>query len=673
LTRDGGKRPRLPAPGARVGPYEVVGGAVRGAGAWQVRARCGGRSYAIQAATGRARGRDPENRARERERVAREVGVLASLRHPNIVRVHSLERWPEEGERLWLVTDLVEGERLADWCARQGPATGAICRALERVAWAVEHLHRRGLVHRDLRIDGFRVPEGGEPVLVRFALGGPNAGAAARRAPEHARFLASAAARRRPFEWRPSADLHALGRVLLEALGPRGDGRGLRRRLALRSGVPAPVEEIVRRLLDRDPARRPASAAEVARALGRAVAPAPEPVVGGDPDPEEGAAGVRRDAGEGAPADPQPSTLPAHPRSAAGSPASPPFDAPTIGAAPGFDPGSGPTRSAPAPEPREETATLVREARQRLGAPPAARGRVLAALTVAALVAAAAAATCAVGGPRASGREATGLADAYEPPAPLPEPPARTRAAGRRSAAPAEEERAVDAEIEREFGRPTVTPDGGISSASLAPEPVRAPAPTAEPPWLRRSRRPEAPAAPVSAPRPRGVPVGLHLRATLLTNLDSRTVGHGPVEALLRRPAVARGGVVLPEGTLAFGAAAESGGRFTIRFTRLRLPDDTELAFDGIALARDDGKPGLPATAAVERDAGRGGGEAASRAARGAAGALLDALAPAPFLGAARSAADAALEREPSPVLLAGRVLLLDAGVTFDIWVERSF
>ena len=62
----------------------------------------------------------PEESRRDRDRVARfqrEAEVLASLSHPNIAAIHSLEE--EEGSR-FLVLELVEGETLEDR-GKRGP------------------------------------------------------------------------------------------------------------------------------------------------------------------------------------------------------------------------------------------------------------------------------------------------------------------------------------------------------------------------------------------------------------------------------------------------------------------------------------------------------------------------------------------------------------------------
>ena len=72
----------------------------------------------------------PAEVAEDDERLARfkrEAQVLASLNHPHIAAIHGLE---QDGERPFLVLELVEGETLAERLARgplpvPGPARGS--------------------------------------------------------------------------------------------------------------------------------------------------------------------------------------------------------------------------------------------------------------------------------------------------------------------------------------------------------------------------------------------------------------------------------------------------------------------------------------------------------------------------------------------------------------------
>jgi hypothetical protein len=181
----------------------------------------------------------------------------------------------------------------------------------------------------------------------------------------------------------------------------------------------------------------------------------------------------------------------------------------------------------------------------------------------------------------------------------------------------------------------------------------------------------EKPAA-VARTGPLGVPLGTHIRARLLTNLDTRTIGSGPVEAELRVPVVARDEVILPARTRAYGTASEANGRFNVRFTQLRLPDDSVVSFEGIAFSRDEGKPGLAPDRRIEGPPPRTEGVGA-RIAKGTGNILLDTITGGTAQDIARTAGQTALNHEEVAPASSGSVLLLDAGVELDIFVAHPF
>lgn len=632
--------PADPAPGARVGAYEVLE-RVAGAGI-AYRVRRGRRLYVLRLAA----------RGRGREAIDGEIAALRRVRHPGIARVRAGGWWPDpESGRPYLVTDLVPGEPFGDWCAGRKRSVGATCRVLEKVARAIEHLRRAGL-GCEIGMDSVLVREGGEPLLVD--LGFPRTGAARR----------------------AGSELRALGALLYQSLAGRAaPRRGNPKPSEIDPRVPPALDELAARLLAKGARGRPASAGEVAEVLARVrevaergeqrgpAAGAVPARGGGDHPLDKASAPVS--PGRDRAADEAPGTLPFAPGGA-------PFDPPTAAATLAFDDG----RPAAEPPSRRDrtpgTPTAIREVKARLAASSPRRSRVSlrAVVGAAAVVLASAVAALAAGRPeptRALRAALPPAAPAAGTGAPPPPPLADSSRAG-----PEGDARAIDEDLEREFGRPTVMPDGGIEGGHRPADAASAPStgarPAEERPWLKRSERAER-SAPAGS---RGIPLGFHIPARLLTGLDSRTAAGGPVEAVLPGPAVARGGVVLPAGTLAFGTAAEGGGRFTVRFTRLRLPDDSEVAFEGIALAREDGKPGLPAGLAVEREGDRGEG-AAARLARGAGGALLDAIAGGLTHGMARNLGEAVVARGNAAAAPPSRALLLDAGLVFDIFVERSF
>ncbi len=137
-------------------------------------------------------------------------------------------------------------------------------------------------------------------------------------------------------------------------------------------------------------------------------------------------------------------------------------------------------------------------------------------------------------------------------------------------------------------------------------------------------------------------------------------------------PFIVRGQLVLPAMTMVYGNASEGSGRFNVHFTRLRLPDDTEVPFKGIALARDDGKPGLAASRRIEGAPLKTDG-LATKIAKGTGNILLDTITGGTTEDIARAAGQTALAHEESVPGSSQSAILLDSGVVFDIWVEEAF
>ena len=99
-----------------------------------------------------------------RERFVREAKLAASLSHPNIVHVHSVE---EQGDLLFIVMQYVDGETLSQRIARSGPYDEADCaRLLQDAAWALGYAHARGIVHRDVKPDNLMIERGTGRVLI---------------------------------------------------------------------------------------------------------------------------------------------------------------------------------------------------------------------------------------------------------------------------------------------------------------------------------------------------------------------------------------------------------------------------------------------------------------------------------------------------------------------------
>jgi len=249
----------------------------------------------------------------------------------------------------------------------------------------------------------------------------------------------------------------------------------------------------------------------------------------------------------------------------------------------------------------------------------------------------------------------------------------------------------IDAAIATRYGRPTI-PEGGLKPGEPVPgatrpsslkgtSPVRrvamAPAkPADEEPILHAEFvAPKAKAAsPDGAPKTLGISMGTHIKAKLVSNLDSRTIGAGPVEAVLPVALVLHGGMALPAGTHLYGKASAFGDRFGVDFTHIKLPDDTECAFDGLAWDRGDNKPGLAAGARINSQGGGGEEDLGSEVARGTGNIVLNAVSGGLVEDTLRGAGSTVVNhRSTSQGGSGGSAILLEAGVLFDVFVTKSF
>ncbi|MGC9538062.1 protein kinase domain-containing protein [Streptomyces sp. UG1] len=94
-------------------------------------------------------GLDAEDTRTRRERTLREARASARIDHPNVVRVYDVV---DEGERLWIVMELVAGRSLERIMAEEGPL--GPCRAARigmGLVAALRQVHDRGVLHRDIK------------------------------------------------------------------------------------------------------------------------------------------------------------------------------------------------------------------------------------------------------------------------------------------------------------------------------------------------------------------------------------------------------------------------------------------------------------------------------------------------------------------------------------------
>lgn len=223
----------------------------------------------------------PEGQAVTRDgallRFKQEFRLMTQVRHPRCCQVHEFGLLPDG--RPYFTMELVEGQGLDE----VGPLPPARVRELlAEILLGLDAVHALGLVHRDLKSANVRIGPDGHAKLMDFGLmevagqgGGQIAGTLAYLAPE--------VVKRGPVDRR--ADLYALGCLAYELLTGqppfvratpvevlRAQVHELPIPLSLLvPAIPADLELVVRRLLEKDPIDRFQGAFQVLDALGHRI------------------------------------------------------------------------------------------------------------------------------------------------------------------------------------------------------------------------------------------------------------------------------------------------------------------------------------------------------------------------------------------------------------------
>jgi hypothetical protein len=118
----------------------------------------------------------PDELAAYETRFFAEARAAARLSHPGIVIVHDVGRDPEGG-RLFIALERLRGRTLADRLRDETPLPWREALAiLSRLALALDHAHRNGVVHRDVKPENVMLLPEGEPKLMDFGIAKLDAG-----------------------------------------------------------------------------------------------------------------------------------------------------------------------------------------------------------------------------------------------------------------------------------------------------------------------------------------------------------------------------------------------------------------------------------------------------------------------------------------------------------------
>lgn len=110
----------------------------------------------------------PYASAATRRRFEREIELIASLKHPNIVAI--FDSGLTTDGRQYYVMDYISGVRLGEHVAELRPSLGAGLELFAKIAEAVNYAHQKGVIHRDLKPWNIVLDTDGSPKILDFGL-----------------------------------------------------------------------------------------------------------------------------------------------------------------------------------------------------------------------------------------------------------------------------------------------------------------------------------------------------------------------------------------------------------------------------------------------------------------------------------------------------------------------
>ena len=224
------------------------------------------------------------------ERFRREALAAARLSHPNLVAVFDAG---SEGDLHYIVMEHVPGETLADLLRREGKiAPGRASAIATSVGDALAVAHAAGIVHRDVKPANVMLTTDGRVKLMDLGIARGIDGADITRASSilgTAGYVSPEQARGEPVDHR--SDIYSLGCVLYEMLTGRQPFEAdnpvavAYRHVhdapvpptSIEPSVPVALEAVVLRAMEKDPAARFPTVADMSAALDDRTVPVPPP------------------------------------------------------------------------------------------------------------------------------------------------------------------------------------------------------------------------------------------------------------------------------------------------------------------------------------------------------------------------------------------------------------
>ena len=210
----------------------------------------------------------------ERDRFEVEAQAAAALNHPNIATIYSIE---EDGDEVFIVMEYIDGPELSEKVKNGRLSTDESFGIIEQIASGLQAAHQKGIVHRDIKSGNIMLTKTGQVKIMDFGLAkvkwsvlvtreGTTLGTAAYMSPEQAR----------GDKIDHRTDLWSMGVIFYEMLAGRLPFKGefeqammysimneeVEPITSVRSDLPSAIDDVMRKILSKEPIDRYQDAAE---------------------------------------------------------------------------------------------------------------------------------------------------------------------------------------------------------------------------------------------------------------------------------------------------------------------------------------------------------------------------------------------------------------------------